>query len=179
MVSLISVPQLTRAGCTLIFYHNAYQIFRYSVSVANSSFHEKAYYLDLPFPVSLPIYALVAIDALINPVDIHLLSYYAWILLIKFQSAIVHRLSNTQTLDVWHKQLDHLSQDLIPKLATMSTGIIISNPKQQSVNQRYIACLCGFQHHHVSHVPHLPIFQLLEIVHIDIKALCDLDVRSF
>ena len=197
VASLLSVPQLTRAGCTVIFKDHICQIFMHSTLLANASFRGKAYYLDVvPSHTLLPL-AMITVDAPVTSSHPRL-SQYPWVdsatSHTRFDSdtshprfsrspwvdsAMLHGTSDIQTLDTWHKRLGHLNQDSIRRLQTMSTGVEIGDPRSQSVNQRCRACLQGAQHKHISRIPRLPVTKLLEIVHLDIKGPCDSDVRGF
>ena len=79
---MLSVPQLTRAGCTIIFREDMCQIFLHSTFLANASFCGKAYYLDVAdknshrsmSAVETP-RPMVTVDAPLNP-TIQRLSQY-------------------------------------------------------------------------------------------------------
>lgn len=93
---------------------------------------------------------------------------------------MLHGASDMQTLNIWRKLLLHLSHDLVHKLATISTGIYIGDPRTQSVNQHCKACLQAARYKHFSRIPRLPVTKLLKIVHIDIKCPCNLaNVHGF
>ena len=90
---------------------------------------------------------------------------------------MLHGSSDTQPIEVWHKRLGHLNVDAVRQLTKRASGILIGT-NRPGINQ-CIACLQSRQHKQISRVPRIPATKKLEIVHIDIKGPCDIDVHGF
>ena len=90
---------------------------------------------------------------------------------------MIHGSSDSQLLEIWHKHLGHLHNHGIHQLTKMFTDINIGPPRL-SVNN-CVSCLQGSQYQQISQIARIPASAKLEIVHIDVKGPCDLDVNGF
>ena len=82
---------------------------------------------------------------------------------------LLHGMSDTQPIEVWHARLGHLNQEAIKKLQNMSTGLIIGNARTHTVNENCTGCLQGSQHVQVSHIPLRKASAKLDAVWTDVK----------
>lgn len=152
--NLLSVPQLTQTGFSILFHDRVTEICRNGGLIATGSFRGRAFYLDL---LSLPL----EIGGSIH-------------------QAMFHGSKDTQSLEVWHRRLGHLNQEAIKKLTTMASGITIGDGKELTVSKSCDACLKGSQLKQISSVVRIPQKHVLGCVHMDIKGPClDKDLHGF
>ena len=171
--SLLSVPQLTRGNCKVVFEENTCDIFSNNQLIARASYRGRAYYLDEEELAPHTLFLTISTPDVQKETSYNL-SAYTWIASDHFN--MMHGSTYTQTINIWHKRLGHLHNDAIRQLTKMATEINIGSKHNTTT---CTACLQSSQHRQISHVPRIPADNKLEIVHIDVKGPCDVDVNGF
>lgn len=150
--SLLSVPQLTRSGCRVVFEKDTCEIYNAENLIARAGYRGHAYCLDEQ-PCSTRSLMLTLASSIYPPGMQYNLTGYNWATDPDADTPnlnMLHGTCDTQNLVTWHKRLGHLNVDSIRKLVNRASGTLIGNPNQDHNNNNCVSCLQSSQHRKIS-----------------------------
>lgn len=142
--NLLSIPQLTDTGVAILFQREFAGIYKNGKMIAVGTKLGKGFYLDIDHQTTDLVNSYPPTPTYVDPHKPTVPTFSCTYDAHEPMTAMVHGISDTQAIEVWHRRLRHLNEEAIIQLSSISTGINIAKPgtrKELTISLKCDGCL--------------------------------------